>query len=143
MDTEPGVDSTVRAVTAGKVIFTITAIVLFRLFFPHPAWALQADEFRHLSIEELLAMDVTTVSRIPTTTATAPAAVYVITQEEIRRSGALTLPDALRLAPGIQVAQIDANRWAIGIRGFPDRLARSMLVLIDGRAVYSPLFAGT
>jgi outer membrane cobalamin receptor len=101
------------------------------------------EELRHLTIEELMNTDVTTVSRIPTTTSSAPAAAYVITQEEIRRSGVRTLPDALRLAPGVHVAQIDANRWAVGIRGFADRLARAMLVLIDGRAVYSPLFAGT
>jgi iron complex outermembrane receptor protein len=72
-----------------------------------------------------------------------PAAVFVITQEDIRRSGKTSLPELLRLAPGVQVTRIDAGRWAIGMRGFADRLARSMLVLIDGRAVYSPLFAGT
>ncbi|MGE3857941.1 MAG: TonB-dependent receptor plug domain-containing protein, partial [Dehalococcoidia bacterium] len=63
--------------------------------------------------------------------------------DDIRRSGARSLPEALRLAPGVQVARIDGGTWAIGMRGFADRLARSMLVLIDGRAVYDPLFAGT
>jgi iron complex outermembrane receptor protein len=72
-----------------------------------------------------------------------PAAVFVITQEDIRRSGATSIPEVLRLAPGVEVARINAGTWSIGIRGFADRLARSMLVLIDGRAVYSPLFAGT
>jgi len=98
---------------------------------------------KRLSLEELMRVEVSTVSRTPEATATLPAAVFVITQDDIRRSGATTLPEALRLAPGIQVAQIDAARYAIGMRGFPDRLARSMLVLMDGRAVYSPLFAGT
>src|SRR6185295_11940916 len=85
----------------------------------------------------------TTVSRAPEPTMRVPAAVYVITQDDIRRSGAISIPEALRLAPGLQVARINAGTWAIGVRGFADRLARSVLVLIDGRAVYSPLFAGT
>src|SRR5689334_8388392 len=96
-----------------------------------------------MSLQELLDVDVTTVSRTAEPAASAPAAVFVITQDDIRRSGATTLPEVLRLAPGVQVARIDASRYAIGIRGFADRLARSILVLIDGRAVYSPLFAGT
>ena len=64
-------------------------------------------------------------------------------QEDIRRSGATTIPEALRLAPGVEVARIDGNKWAIGIRGFGSRLSRSVLVLIDGRTVYTTLFAGT
>src|SRR5581483_10338019 len=72
-----------------------------------------------------------------------PVAIYVITNEDIRRSGVTTIPDALRLAPGVEVAQIDASKWSIGIRGFGTRLNRSVLVLIDGRSVYTPLFAGT
>jgi iron complex outermembrane recepter protein len=101
------------------------------------------SELKRMTLQDLMDVDVTTVSRIAEPAATAPAAIFVITQDDIRRSGATTLPEALRLAPGIQVARIDASRYAIGIRGFADRLARSMLVLIDGRAVYSPLFAGT
>jgi len=96
-----------------------------------------------MSLEELMNVEVTTVTRVPASTTEVPAAVHVITHDDIRRSGATSIPEALRLAPGIQVAHIDASRWSIGIRGFADRLARSMLVLIDGRAVYSPLFAGT
>jgi len=95
------------------------------------------------SLERLIDTEVTTVSRIPERRSRVPAAVYVITQEDIRRSGATSIPEALRLAPGVQVARIDSNTWAIGIRGFTSRLTRSMLVLIDGRAVYTPLFAGT
>ena len=100
-------------------------------------------ELKRMSLEELMAIEITTVSRVPERTAAVPAAVYVITQDDIRRSGATSLPEVLRLAPGIQVARLDASRYAIGMRGFADRLARSMLVLVDGRAVYSPLFAGT
>lgn len=100
-------------------------------------------DLRTMSLEQLLEVEVTTVMRVPGTPVQTPAAVTVISQEDIRRSGVTTLADALRLAPGVHVAQIDANKWGVGIRGFTDRLSRAMLVLIDGRAVYSPLFAGT
>ncbi len=101
------------------------------------------QDLRLLSLEDLMQIEVTTVTRVPEPSSLTPAAVYVITAEDIRRSGATSIPEALRLAPGVQVARIDSSTWAIGIRGFADRLARSMLVLIDGRAVYSTLFAGT
>jgi iron complex outermembrane receptor protein len=96
-----------------------------------------------MSIADILDIRVSTVSRIPEESMTVPAALYVITHDDIRRSGATSIPEALRLAPGLEVARIDGGTWSVGIRGFADRLARSMLVLIDGRAVYSPLFAGT
>ncbi len=95
-----------------------------------------------MSLEELVDVEVTSVSKKRESLLAAAAAVYVITQEDIRRSGATTLAEALRLAPGVQVARINANQWAIGIRGFASRLSRSLLVLIDGRSVYTPLFAG-
>ena len=107
------------------------------------AQTLSAQDLKRLSLEELLRVEVSTVLRVPEPTTAVPAAVFVITQDDIRRSGAQSLPEILRLAPGVQVARIDSARYAIGMRGFPDRLARSMLVLVDGRAVYSPLFAGT
>lgn len=72
-----------------------------------------------------------------------PMAIYVITGDEIRRSGATSIPEALRLAPGVDVARIDGNKWSIGVRGFGSRLSRSVLVLIDGRTVYTTFFAGT
>ena len=101
------------------------------------------EEMKRMSLADLLQLDVTTVSRGPEPIGRVPAAIHVIRQDDIRRSGALSIPEALRLAPGMQVARINAGTWSIGMRGFADRLARSMLVLIDGRAVYSPLFAGT
>ena len=85
----------------------------------------------------------TTPSKEPTKVSRTPAAIYVITGEDIRRSGATSIPEALRLAPGVEVARIDSNKWSIGIRGFGSRLNRSVLVLIDGRTVYTPLFDGT
>ena len=70
------------------------------------------------------------------------AAVYVISQDDIRRSGATNIPDALRMAPGLEVARIDSNRWAVSSRGFNGRYANKLLVLMDGREVYSPTFGG-
>lgn len=100
-----------------------------------------------LSLEQLSDIEVTSVSKKSEKSFQAPAAVYVITQEDIRRSGVTSIPEALRLAPGVEVEQIDANNWSIGIRGFTggllSTLSRSVLVLMDGRAVYNPLFAGT
>jgi iron complex outermembrane receptor protein len=95
-----------------------------------------------ISLEELLTTEVVSTTKRPERLAEVPAAAYVITQEDIRRSGVTSIPEALRLAPGVHVARIDANKWAIGVRGFSSRLSRALLVLIDGRSVYSPLFAG-
>jgi len=98
---------------------------------------------KNLSLEELSQIEVTTPSKEPTKVLQTAAAIYVITGDDIRRAGATTIPEALRLAPGVEVARIDANNWSIGIRGFGSSLTRSVLVLIDGRTVYTPLFAGT
>ncbi|MGA8529376.1 MAG: TonB-dependent receptor [Acidobacteriaceae bacterium] len=96
-----------------------------------------------LSLEQLGNIEVTTVSKEPEAVWKTPAAIYVITQEDIRRSGARNIPEALRLAPGVEVARITSGEYAIGIRGFNSRLSRSVLVLIDGRTVYTPFTAGT
>lgn len=96
-----------------------------------------------LSLEELSNLKVTSVSKSPESIQQAAAAITVITQDDIRRAGVTSIPEALRLAPGVDVQHINSSQWAVGIRGFGDRLSRSVLVLIDGRAVYSPLFAGT
>jgi len=87
-------------------------------------------------------IDITSVSKKPEKLSNAAAAIYVITQEDIRRSGVTSIPEALRMAPGVQVARIDSNKWAISARGFNDRFANKLLVLIDGRSVYTPLFSG-
>lgn len=95
-----------------------------------------------MSLEELANIQITSVSKRPESLADAPASVFVITAEEIRRSGAATLPEAMRLAPNLQVAQVDARNYAISARGFNNPYANKLLVLIDGRTVYSPLFSG-
>lgn len=96
-----------------------------------------------MSLEDLMNVEVTSVSKHEQPLSETAAAVYVITQEDIRRSGATNIPEALRLAPGVQVAQINAHTWAITIRGFNYRYANKLLVLIDGRTVYTSLFSGT
>jgi iron complex outermembrane recepter protein len=95
-----------------------------------------------MSMEDLMNMQVTSVSKHTQKLADAAAAIFVITQEDIRRSGATSIPDALRMVPGLQVARIDENKWAIGSRGFDGRFDNKLLVLIDGRSVYTPLFSG-
>src|SRR5216683_5850504 len=99
-------------------------------------------QLNHISLEDLGNIEVTTTSKEPVKASQAPAAIYVITQEDIRRSGATSIPEVLRLAPGIEVARIDSNTWSVGVRGFGSAVSRSVLVLIDGRSVYTPLFAG-
>jgi iron complex outermembrane receptor protein len=102
----------------------------------------QREPLKQLTLEELANLEVVTASKEPEELRRSPAAVYVLTQDDIRRSGATSIPEALRLVPGVEVAKIDANKWAIGIRGFGTRLSKSLLVLIDGRSVYTTLFAG-
>ncbi|MGR9012783.1 MAG: TonB-dependent receptor plug domain-containing protein, partial [Gammaproteobacteria bacterium] len=100
------------------------------------------DEIKKMSLEELMDLPIVTSSKKNKKQFNESASVYVITQEDISRSGVTSLPDALRLAPGVHVARISANQWAISIHGFNERFSNKLLVLIDGRSVYSPLFSG-
>ncbi len=102
----------------------------------------QAPSPFDLSIEELGQLRVTTVSRRTEPLNRTAASVYVITAEDIRRSGVRSIPEALRLAPGVEVARNSSNEYTISIRGFSSDLSNKLLVLIDGRSVYSPLYAG-
>ncbi len=95
-----------------------------------------------LPIEDLMNVQITSVSKRTQKVAEAAAAVFVITPEDIHRSGATSIPEALRMVPGLEVARIDENKWAIGSRGFNGRFDNKLLVLIDGRSVYTPLFSG-
>ena len=103
----------------------------------------QQDQLKTMTLEQLGNIEVTTVSREPVEVWNTAAAIYVITQEDIQRSGATNIPEALRLAPGVEVARITSGEYAIGIRGFNSRTSRSVLVLIDGRTVYTTFTAGT
>ncbi len=98
---------------------------------------------KQLSLEQLGKVEVTSVSKAPEEIWNTSAAIFVLTQQDIQRSGVTTIPDALRLVPGVEVARISSDKWSIGIRGFGSRLSRDVLVLIDGRTVYTTLLAGT
>jgi iron complex outermembrane recepter protein len=99
-------------------------------------------ELKQLSVEELMNVEVTSVAKEPQKLLQAAASIQVITSEDIRRSGATGIPEALRLADNLEVAQINAHDWAISARGFNADLANKLLVLIDGRVVYTPLYGG-
>jgi iron complex outermembrane receptor protein len=103
---------------------------------------LSANDFANLTFEDLANIKITSVSKKKERLADAAASVFVITSEDIRRSGAMNLPETLRLAPNLQVAQVDARNYAITARGFNSPFENKLLVLIDGRTVYSPLFSG-
>jgi iron complex outermembrane recepter protein len=112
-----------------------------------PAAAAQAQEadstdFSKMNLEQLMEVEVTSVSKRPQKANEVAAAVFVITQEDIRTSGATNIPQVLRMAPGVEVAQLDANKWAITIRGFNGRYANKLLVLQDGRNLYTPVYGG-
>lgn len=95
-----------------------------------------------LEFEQLANIKVTSVARTESTVQQSPAAVFVITQEDIRRSGATSIPEALRMAPGMNVARQNGHTWAISVRGFNSVTANKLLVLMDGRSVYSPISSG-
>jgi len=101
-----------------------------------------SEGLANLSLEELLSTEITTLSRKAESIVSAPAAVHVISQSDIRRSGARSIPELLRLVPGMQVAQIDGNKWAVTARGANGRFAPRLLVLMDGRTLYNPMLSG-
>ncbi|MCG8652917.1 MAG: TonB-dependent receptor plug domain-containing protein, partial [Pirellulales bacterium] len=100
------------------------------------------SSLRRTSVAPALDIEVSTVARQKSTVGRSPAAVFVVNEEMIRRSGARTVPEVLRLVPGLHVAHINGNAWSISSRGFADRFANKLLVQIDGRTVYTPLFGG-
>jgi iron complex outermembrane receptor protein len=127
--------------------FRIGGTLVAALALVAPARAQTIRELQQMSIDQLKDIDVTSVTGTSEALSSAPAAVYVITHEAIARSGAVTLPEILRLAPNLQVKQISASRYIITARGFSGNLdaqnfANKLLVLIDGRSVYTPLYSG-
>ncbi len=127
----------------GKVAISLLLAVI-------TTWAAPGDtpqdrfgrDLTEATLEELMQIEITSVAKKEQKVNQAPAAVYVITQEDIRRSGLTSIPELLRLAPGMDVARISSNQWAITARGFNGRFANKLLVLVDGRSVYSTMFAG-
>ena len=133
--------------TACSFMFAMTVLVA-SLTGASPAAAsdhgAQPDaQLKHLTLEQLGEIVVTSVSKEPEQVWQTPAAIFVLTHDDILRSGATSIADVLRLAPGVEVARIDSSRnWVVGVRGFGDQFSKSLLVLIDGRSLYTPLFGG-
>lgn len=128
-------------VVQAAVLFLVVGCEVARGQAPSAAQS-PAGDLTQVSIENLMNVEVTSVSKKEQKLSQVAAAVYVITQEDIRHSGATNIPDLLRMVPGLDVAQINANTWAISSRGFNSEFANKLLVLIDGRTVYTPLFGG-
>jgi iron complex outermembrane receptor protein len=134
-----------NAVTAGAAALVLSATLILISTVSVGAQQNQSQQpgdLTNLSLDQLMDIEVTSVSKKEEKLFRSAAAVYVITQEEIRRSGLTSIPELLRLVPGMQVARIDGNKWAISARGFNGRFANKLLVLIDGRSVYSPETSG-
>jgi iron complex outermembrane recepter protein len=104
--------------------------------------AADARELLDFSLEELSRVRVFSASRQLEPTQGSPSAIFVLTRDDLLRSGVTTVPDALRLVPGVQVGRVDGNKWAVSMRGFNSREANKLLVLVDGRSIYDPLFSG-
>lgn len=124
------------------VIRLLITVAFFSTAHASTASGNETETLIGLSLEELLQVTVTSVSRKPQSLSTSAAAVFVISQNDIQRSGARTLPDLLRMVPGLQIAQIDASTWAVTARGSNAAFANKLLILMDGRTLYDPLFSG-
>lgn len=134
------VDSNEEAV---QLVFRRNAIVVLLLLMCHAALGqVTQPDLTKVNLEDLMNIEVTSVAKKEQKLSRAASAVFVIAQEDIRRSGATNIPDLLRMVPGLDVAQISANKWAISVRGFNGQNSNKLLVLIDGRSVYSPMFSG-
>ena len=126
---------------------SIISVITFSLSIPCFSLSSSAavgagDDFFDMDIAQLMQITITSLSKKPQNLSDSAAAVFVITQDDIHRSGVTSIPEALRMAPGLQVARIDSNKWAITSRGFAGNFANKLLVMIDGRTVYSPAFSG-
>jgi iron complex outermembrane recepter protein len=126
-----------KALMRGYLSLAVAALLAI------PTWPQETPkDLGNKSIEDLMNIEVTSVSKKEQKLSRIASAIFVITQENIRRSGATNIPDILRMVPGLDVAQINGNTWEISSRGFNAQYANKLLVLIDGRTVYSPVFAG-
>ncbi|MEN8177824.1 MAG: TonB-dependent receptor [Pseudomonadota bacterium] len=127
----------------GSAGMTLASLAIWLVMTPAVGQdAEEISDLKGLSIQELLEVPVTSVSRRPQKYSDAAAALFVISRDDIRRSGASSIPELLRMVPGLQVAHIDANKWAISARGFNGRYANKLLVQQDGRTLYTPLYSG-
>src|ERR1700687_1381945 len=122
--------------------FPLPALLLGVCFAAAAAEPPSTRELAELSLEQLANLEITSVSKKSERLADAPASIFVITADDIRRAGATSLPEALRLAPNLQVAQTSSSAYNIRARGINNIVANKLLVLIDGRSVYTPLYSG-
>ncbi|MBM4053245.1 MAG: TonB-dependent receptor [Planctomycetes bacterium] len=128
-----------------RKIYVLLILHVLAAYFCYGAEGMSLNNEVEMTAEELFFMEVPvviTAARKEQKQSETASATYVITEEDIRRSGVTTIPELLRMVPGLNVAQIDANKWAISSRGFNGRFANMLLVMIDGRSVYTPLFSG-
>lgn len=142
---DAGGSAKTRRLSHGSGALILTLTVFFMAAVPGFGQSLDSNpgtDLTEMSLEELMNLEVTSVSKKAEPILQAPSAVYVITQDDIHRSGATSVPDALRMVPGVHVGRIDANKWAVSVRGFNGSFANKLLVLIDGRSVYTPWFSG-
>src|SRR3954468_14853225 len=135
------------ALAVSGPVFSVTRLANAEAALPddplsEPTTATATADLTELSLEDLMNVEVYSAGKHNQRLAEAAAAATVITQEDIRRSGMTSIPELLRLSPGLDVARINANQWAISSRGFNELYAGKMLVLMDGRSVYTPLFSG-
>jgi iron complex outermembrane receptor protein len=136
---------TFNRIKPDRAKLAIPLLIVAHLFFfltAVPAQNQELPDLTELGLEELMNIEITSVSKKPQKISEAAAAIFVITSEDIRRSGATSIPEALRMVPGLEVARIDASKWAITSRGFNGRFANKLLVLMDGRSVYTPQYSG-
>lgn len=130
---------------SGRLSAVLGVFVLFlfpELVFAETKDASMPEGLHLLSIDELVNIEVFSASKKPQTVSNTAAAIFVITQDDIRRSGATSIPEVLRMVPGLDVAQIDGGQWAITARGFNGVFGDKLLVLLDGRTIYTPFFGG-
>ncbi|HEX7704972.1 MAG TPA: TonB-dependent receptor [Thermoanaerobaculia bacterium] len=123
-------------INAGKLLVCVLLMSALSLS------AQESTDLGSLSVDELMNVEVTSVSRKAQKLVDTAAAVFVITQDDIRRSGSTSIPEILRIVPGLEVARINGNVWAISARGFNGQFANKLLVLIDGRSLYTHLLSG-
>jgi len=136
-----------RAVECNRHFFTSLVVSIAVLFSSAPTFAQMMElpssaEMKKMSVEDLLKIEVTAATKQPEKFTEVASAVQIITADDIRRSGATSLPEVLRLSPNLQVSQYNSYGWVISARGFNNIFSNKLLVMIDGRTVYSPLFAG-
>src|SRR5438132_459768 len=143
MSNSPDKTAGLNLVARALMLMALGLVIFSECAFAQTPPALPSSSaLKKLSLEELMNIEVTSVSKRPEKLSETASAIQVITGEDIRRSGASSLPEALRLASNLEVAQVDSRQWAISARGFNSTTANKLLVMVDGRTVYTPLYSG-